>query len=553
VELDAQTRAAMQAEQRAKKPRAPKETSLSTLPEDTLRRIFALAETEQLRTLRLLDAALQASAAAAELHQPTDPWLRVEICGLSADTHLYHAMQHQPAPPERATLAARLQRAAGGWLLQAAPERPGRGTLPAPMDGRGACTGVAALHRELVRGCIDVSSGDLTLHRAWGAATAAWCRPMLQRLADIGKAVRSQDQQPPTLDDRQAAVNIEQRQWNTPFGPEDDQRRWNAHRDDEMHARIESLEAKAALPPGLSASEAQQLAQLNERLEKWLLFMRMPPHLVLPRLLPAYEAKPDRDKRRSDSYVGLFALVQLAAAAEADLALLRRAQARMRAVLLLMLEGDTRTRVANTGAKIANAAEFERRVETNAIAEPPEATDSGPGLLLTFALRFPQESVWWPNATADAPDTPNGIHKEAKVTVLVDANSTFRQMQQQVESNTYTIWTVECDATNQDEFDGIEYPTIEYRARGQADAPARGWPQGSEWVHRGDFHRGPQSCRAQKRYMQLQGPPVTHVFSALATAKTGGSLMHYLPPQYATGTSMEQLLGDMHKAPQTNA
>jgi hypothetical protein len=551
------------------------EPSLPALPDGPLERIFALVieREDSLRVMRLLHAALEETSADAS------PDL-VDICGLAASASLLRALQTAPAgaPAAAPALGELLQRAAGGWMLQsgrmADPPGPywdentalpgvasrdyGRG---APMDGRGACTGVAALHRQLLRGCVDLRAVDKRLYRAWLAgSTGQMCKELIATLTAVGRQVRAKEPPP-----REMSEELRQRAYNTQYGPDHADRGANDLADAARDAEIERLQAaveSAQQDPDPRRAQTQMRRQ--DRLEALLRESRkanwhknLNPGKRLPALLPAYEAKPDAANRRSDSYVGLFALVQLAAAAAVDLALLNRARADMR-MFVAQLTDEQKATPLNTPSDIE--ALRDHSYAPVAYANPDRT------LTLYFELTFARGTVY--RASVEAGHgredyVPVMTWKNADVKIDVREGLTAEQILQHLESESVvTTWKMEqYTVHNQHDQNAHETPnialcpTVEYRPDGtdavmeQAGAGAAALPENAtEWVVGAEYHYGPVGISAEKNMTTQKEPGIAAPVVLAATGeKTSLSLMHYLPSSFAPALSLEDLLGGMQE------
>jgi hypothetical protein len=572
-------RRAMQQPQR-KNARAG-EPSLPALPDGPLHRIFAdvIEREDSLRVMRLLHAALEETSADAS--QP-----RVDICGLSASASLFRALQTAPASAGAAapTLGQLLQRAAGGWMLQSgrmaappgpdwdrptrppdlAPDSHGRG---APMDGRGACTGVAELHKQLLRGCVDFGAVNKDWYRAWGdSGTGKMCKALMVTLAAVGRRVRQGDRPP-----REMPEELRQRAYNTQYGPADAVREAN---DTMQTAREESMQqlvaefhafAKIDQPRRSQARKIimERISALQIHLNEHKRYQSLTDSKRVPLRLRAYDAKPANAKRRSDSYVGLFALVQLAAAADFDRVLCDRA----RASLLPVLRGVAQTEQT---APIRTVAELKRVANTDARGVHVTAGSAG-RLSMECGLGFKPGIVYRASVEPDHGRADYETHKTKKhadVTVRVDGGLTVEQIAQQLEAGAdCPHWQLHQFALPNTQHNVQDVPpraslcpTVQYRPH----EPGSAAPSASEWLVGAEYHYGAVACYVQKETMEQneqwdepwdepwdaqgqtseQRPPLTLSDDANPNLM---SLMHYLPPSFAPALSLEDLLGGLQQ------
>jgi hypothetical protein len=575
---------------RAKKARdAPSGPPLPALPDVALHKIFALAESEKIRALRLLHAALkEASAARTDAGEPRPCAF---TCGLVASESLYRALQTAPAdagagadpgvdppagagagaPAADATLGQLLQRAAWGWMLQsdmphpAGPEwaaatappdlasgRYGRG---AAMDARGARAGVTLLYRELMRGCVDLAAVDKQWLAAWRASeTAEWCSELRALLAAVGRQVR--------LDEAKSHAmpqELRQRTYNTQHGPVDAAHAAATLASEARERAISDLEGereRLLQNHELHADAHERLRALLAERERATEYLQLPEGKRLPPVLPAYEAKLDGDSRQSDSYVGLFALVQLAAAAAVGLALHDRARATMRSFLAQLSDADKNT-------PVHTPADFERLRAGNDHAPVVQFLDDETHELV-FALQFQQGTVYRA-AVGTAHTHPSygavWVGKTGHVSIVVNKGRTPAQMLQQLESAPADAdWLLEVDANTADQpYDAPQNPQLcptveyipDYADWDQAPTPADGvpWvdPSAGEWVVHTQYHNGPLVRTAHK----MTGYQPTYRATALTLAVHFDedilSLMHYLPPRFAPVLSLPDLLGGLQQ------
>jgi hypothetical protein len=572
--------------QPAQRKHARAEPSLPALPDDPLERIFArvIDEEDGLRAMRLLHAALKETSSG-------QPQPRVEICGLAASASLFRALQTAPAgaPAGAAapTLGELLQRAAGGWMLQsdnAVANPPGpswqQHTVPpgitrynygrgAPMDGRGACTDVAELHRQLLRGCVDFGVVNKQWYRAWQTSnTGKMCKELIATLTAVGRQVRAQEPPP-----REMPEELSQRAYNTQYGPDHADRGANDLADAARDAEIEQLQA------ALESAEFQQTyttprAQ-NETWERQRLtalfkdakaarrHKTLPPETALPALLPAYEAKPDGENRRSDSYVGLFALVQLAAAAAVDLILLNRARTTMRTFVQQLTDAQKATHIhTREGLQVLQA-----HYLAGGPGEPQVQQHIDGTVVLYFDTLFQRGTVYRASVEAGhgrADYVAVRTSKQATVHMTVREGLTVEQMLQQLESESgvtgwhmrqYTVYNPHDQAAHETPNIAL-CPTVEYRPQtddlealmepGAEAAVVLADMTAPEWVVGADYHYGPGRIAAEKKTTP-QNEPATAAPVALAATenKTSLSLMHYLPPPFAPALSLQDLLGGL--------
>ena len=327
---------------------------MNEMTPDTLDGIDAFQRTAGLRVLALVLRAMEEASVSLvgesgklPSNESRHDKQNVMLCGLAVRADFVAILQRPPAAADwpaagsGETLGQLLQRAAGGWMVsdeEAAPTRKVYGEGD-PMDGRGAMLGVQALHTELLRYCTSYTADRASWHR-WeqlrmtpGSGPAA-CRGLHEQLKALGQRVRRNGLPP-----QQWAEELTQHVYPTFYGPRPRaEPSWTSiavspvkqpqDQDNDKTRELEEYIANLQSEFPDPTSDRVEFRRRRDAAENAIFQLKVQGLdrafykncKKLPPLQAAYELTQGPDSvPRSDSYVGLFTLVQVAAAAALDL------------------------------------------------------------------------------------------------------------------------------------------------------------------------------------------------------------------------------------------